>query len=373
MQLISLDQVFKMLQPGVPLPWGVRDAAGQLLLAKGHVVADQVRLTDLLNRGMFVDVDEVKRSASTRESESPKPPAEGFSSRWEALQRKLRLLLRAPGEPDFLKRLREVVEQIASFADGHTDQIIFLIVRHDYSQYDHYAEAHSLHVAALCNMVSRRLGWPDSRRQSLIGAALSMNLTVINLQAQLAGQRGPLSAIQRQDMDAHPLAAADLLRSAGLQDEEWLGAVEQHHECPDGSGYPRHEQAPGDMSQLLRFIDCFTAKHSARAGRPQQPAHQAARDLYAQSAGNPLAAALIKECGIYPPGCYVKLASGETAVVTRRGMTAKAPLVAAILNANGEPLSRPVQRDSAHPTRAITGTVAEKSVMVHVTADQLYG
>lgn len=372
MQLISLDQVFRILKPGVPLPFGVCDAEGRLLLSKGHVVPDQARLTDLLNRGMFVDAEEVKRSVGGRAADASPPPAEKFPTRWEALQRKLGLLLRAPENPDFLPRMCDVAAQVSAFADSCADQIIFLILRHDHSQSGSYAEAHSLHVAALCNLVSRRLGWPDGRRDSLIGAALSMNLAMVHLQAKLAVQRMPPTPQQRKEIEAHPLAAAVLLRAAGLQDEEWLRAVEQHHEGPGGCGYPQQVLAPCDMSQLLRITDMFAAKHSARAGRPQQPAPQAARDLYAQSGGHPLAAALIRECGIYPPGCYVKLASGETAVVTRRGATAKEPLVAAITNAHGEPLSRPVQRDTSLSTRSIVGTVLEKSVMVHVTAEQLY-
>lgn len=368
MQLISLDQVFQLLKPGLPLPWGVRDAEGQLLLAKGHVVADETQLMGLLNRGMFVDAEDIKRSREPRKE----PPTERFSSLWTALQGKLGNLLRAPGDPDFLKHLIEVQQQIANFPERKGDQIIFLIVRHDHSQRDHYGEAHSLQVAALCHLASRRLGWPEDRRQSLIGAALSMNLAVINLQAQLAAQRGTLSAVQRQDMDAHPLASAALLRAAGLQDPEWLRAVEQHHECPDGSGYPLHLKALDDMSQLLRLADRFVAKHSARAGRGPQPAPLAAGSLYSQSGASPLAAALIKELGIYPPGCYVKLISGEIAIVTRRGDKAKEPWVAALSNRNGEPLSQAVSRDTSLSTRTITGTADEKLVKLRVTADQLY-
>ena len=372
MQLISIEQVFKILKPGIPLPFGIRDAKGQLLLAKGLVVPDQTRLFSLLNRGMYVDVEEVKRSSHVLDADAPKPQIEKFSVRWEVLRRKLGILLRSPEEPGFLKRLHEAVMQIAAIPENQNDQIIFLILRHDHSQSERYAESHALHVATLCNLVARRLGWVDSRRLSLIGAALSMNLSMVQLQSKLAGQRAPVSMVQRKDIDAHPLASAALLRSAGLQDEEWLTAVEQHHESPGGSGYPRQVKEPGDMSQLLRFIDSFTAKHSARAGRVQQPAHQAAKALYAQSGGNPLAAALIKECGIYPPGCFVRLASGETAIVTRRGITAKEPLVAVITNPQGEPLSRPVQRDTSVPSRAIIGTTDDKSVKVQVSADQLY-
>jgi len=372
MQLISLDQVFQILKPGVPLPFGVRDAAGRLLLAKGLVLHDQAKLLELLNRGMFVDTEEVKRSAPVRESEAVQRPLERFSSRWDAFLRKLGLLLQAPGDPSFLKQVRELVVQMAGCTDSCTDQMIFLIVRHDYSQTNRYTEVHSLHVAALCHLVSRRLGWSDARRLSLIGAALTMNLGMANLQAKLAGQRTPPTLPQRKEIEAHPLVSVELLRAAGLKDEEWLLAVAQHHECPGGGGYPQQMQEPGEMSQLIRFVDSFTAKHSARAGRAKQPAQQAARELYSQSGGNPLAAALIKECGIYPPGCFVKLASGETAVVTRRGVTAKEPLVAALTNAQGEPMARPVQRDTAQPARAIVATLADKDVTIQVSVDQLY-
>lgn len=370
MQLISLDQVFQILQPGVPLPFGVRDAAGRLLLAKGLVVDDQAKLLELLNRGMFVDTEEVQRGMMAREDERP---VESFSTHWDAMQRKLGLLLQAPGSPSFLPQVRELVAKIANCPDSCTDQMMFLILRHDHRQTHRYPEVHSQHVAVLCHLVSRRLGWPDSRRLSLIGAALTMNLSIASLQAQLAGQRTPPTPVQRQEIDAHPLASVELLRAAGLQDEVWLLAVEQHHECPGGGGYPQHVQEPGELSQLIRFIDSFTARYSPRAGRSKQQAQQAARELYAQSGDNPLAAALLKECGIYPPGSFVRLASGESAVVTRRGMTFKAPLVAALTNAQGEPLARPVQRDTAQPARAIVGALSDAAITVQVSVDQLYG
>lgn len=373
MELISLEQVFQILKPGVPLPFGVRDARGRLLLARGLVVAEQAKLLELLNRGMYVDSDEVPRHTTGAKSYNTTRPVEPFSVRWEAMLRKLGLLLRAPSDPGFLRQIREIAVQLANAPETCTDQIIFLIVRHDYSQTDRYSEAHAMHVAALCNLVGRRLGWGDARRLSLIGAALTMNLGMTTLQAKLASQRVPPTPQQRKEIDAHPLVSAELLRAAGLNDEAWLQAVEQHHECPGGSGYPRRVQEPDEMSQLIRFIDSFTAKHSARAGRTRQPAQQAAKELYAQSGGNPLAAALIKECGIYPPGCFVKLASGETAVVIRRGLTAKEPLVAALTNAQGEPLSRPVQRDTAQAARAIVASLPEKAIHVQVSADQLYG
>lgn len=126
------------------------------------------------------------------------------------------------------------------------------------------------------------------------------------------------------------------------------------------------------MSQIVRFIDNFTAKHSPRASRKPLPAQQAARDLFMQSSGNPLASLLIKELGIYPPGCYVKLASGEIAVVTHRGESAKTPRVAAVTSPNGDVRSQPLRRDTSLPTHAITGTVPSQAVKLRVGAQDLY-
>lgn len=368
MKLLPLEQFSHQLQPGVALPWGVRDASGKLLLARGHVLADAGVLQTLLERGMFVDADEINRN----NTDDPKPKEETFAARWEGLQTRLGTLLRSSTESHFMERVRESVEHISSLADRNTDLLIFLILRHDHTRYAHYGVVHSLHVASLCSLVTRRLNWPDERRESLVGAALTMNLSILDLQGRLAAQSAPLTANQRRDIDHHPEASARLLRAAGLQDPEWLSAVEQHHEQPGSLGYPRKLNEPTEASQLLRFVDCFTAKHSARAGRAQQPAQQAARDLYTQSKANPLAALLIKEFGIYPPGCFVKLASGETAIVTKRGANANTPIVAAITNRNGDALSQPVSRDTSQPANAIAATVPDKSVLVRVNVDKLY-
>lgn len=372
MELISLEQVFKILRPGVPLPFGVRDVRGQLLLAKGHVVLEQAKLLELLNRGMYVDAEEVRHVQTGAKATAVAPPPENFSVRWEGLQRRLGLLLRAAREPELVRRIRETAAQIAALPEHDNDQIIFLIVRHDHTRYELYSESHALHTAALCHLVGRRLGWPEVRRHSLIGAALTMNLSMANLQAKLAGQRAAPSVVQRKDIEAHPLESAAQLRAAGLQDAEWLQAVEQHHEKPDGTGYPRRIADPGETSQVIRWCDIFAAKYSPRIGRAPQPPHLAARNLYEQSAGHPVAAALIKECGVYPPGTFVRLANGELAVVTQRGATPKAPVVAALVNAAGAPLTRPVRRETSAPAHAIQAVVPESQVKVRVSAQQLY-
>ena len=48
-----MRMVADQIQVGKPLPFGVRDDQGQLLLAKGRVVANDSQLQTLLTRGLY--------------------------------------------------------------------------------------------------------------------------------------------------------------------------------------------------------------------------------------------------------------------------------------------------------------------------------
>ena len=72
-----------------------------------------------------------------------------------------------------------------------------------------------------------------------------------------------------------------------------------------------------------------------------------------QEPGHPMIAALVKEFGVYPPGCHVRLASGETAVVLKRGPTITTPVVAAMCDAHGVAYPQPIRRDTARASHAI--------------------
>lgn len=370
MKLVPLSEVSHVLQPGVTLPWGVRDGNGTLLLAKGHVLGDAKALETLLARGVFVDAAE---AAGTPKRVEPPKEEESLHSLWVSLEARLGTVLRTTSDPLFLDRVNEAIGKIILMANGNVDLLIFLIMRHDHSRMANYGVSHSLHAAALSSLLSKRLDWPEAQRRSVVGAALTMNVSMLDLQGRLAIGGVPPTNEERAIISRHSINSAEILRTAGLTDPVWLDAVEQHHEEVGGTGYPYKVEQPTPEARLVRVVDTFTAKHSPRAGRTPQPAQKAARDLYIQSMGDPFVGLLIKEFGIYPPGCYVKLASGEMAIVTHRGATANAPIVAAITNKNGDQLTTPIRRDTALAAHAILSTVPETSVMVRVPVEAIYG
>jgi HD-GYP domain-containing protein (c-di-GMP phosphodiesterase class II) len=370
MQLLKLVQ--NQVRVDEPLPWNIRDASGQLLLAKGFVLHGQPQLEALLDRGVYVDIEEVR--AARRAAEEAAARAPNLFGQWERLLWRLDKLLRhIDQEADFTGDLDQLALDLAKLVDRDADIAIYLAVRQDQKRFPLYGLTHAIHTATICLLLTRRIGWPAERVHALIQAALVMNVSVLELQGRLCAQGVPPTEPQKAVLREHPLRSAAMLRAAGLTDAAILLAVEQHHERVDGSGYPQALTDLDEMAVALGHADVFMAKISPRALRAALPTQQAARELFAQGQGSPVASALIKELGIYPPGDFVKLKSGECAVVVRRGADARTPLAASITNRDGMPTVNTVQRDTARPEFAITGAINDKSLVLRMPPERLYG
>ena len=363
---------------GVPLPWNVRDEQGVLLLSKGHVIASEQQLEQLLTRGAFVDVEEIK--ASSREAAEA---AEGLKAiklppnlfaRWDQTSEALKKLLGIGVRlPDFSDQLHEFACQLCELVDINADVAIYRIVRQDNAKHFYYGYAHSVHTAILCNLMARHLKWADGPMMSLVKAALTMNLSILDLQGQMAGQDGPMKDSQRAAIQKHPSEAVELLQKAGVTEADWLNAVAQHHERPDGSGYPLKSTEIGDLAVALRVADVLMAKISPRALRAALSPQEAIRELYREDKGGPISTAVIKVFGIFPPGDFVKLASGELGIVVERTANARAPIVAAITNTTGQLVPTTLRRDTGAAAYAIVGNVSDKALLKRLPPERLYG
>lgn len=370
MQLLGLVQ--GQVRVGDPLPWNIRDAQGRLLLARGHRIESEAQLAALLERGAAVDIEELRAAAAEAEARKARPPS--LFGQWEQLLWQLDRVLRSvTGEPGFVARLDEVAQRIATLTLRDPDIAIWLTVRQDRQRLSIYALAHAVHCALVGLLAARRLGWEMPRTVTLMRAALTMNIAILELQGHMAAQEGKPNAAQLDQIRAHPQRGAELLRAAGVDDAAWLEAIEQHHERPDGQGYPLGLREVAELPTLLRWIDVFMAKMAPRALRAPLSTQVAARQLFQETGGHPAAAAIIKEFGIYPPGEFVQLKSGELAVVVRRGDNASTPLAASITDRHGRPSVNTVVRDTRQGEFAITGLAAGTTRELRVPPERLYG
>lgn len=373
MQLLQLVQ--SQVRLNEPLPWGVRDADTNLLLAKGYVLTDEDRLLTLLERGMFVDLEEFQAvEAAAGRSAAPPPPPPTLFERWDRLfDRQVQTLQGLDDLSDPAATLNTFTDDLLELIDRDADIAIYHLLRQERRQLFLYGYWHAIHTAILCRLMAEKLLWEPARQRVLVKAALTMNIASADLQGRLAVQEVPITERQRKQLHGHALLAAERLRGFGVADAEWLEAVENHHERADGSGYPRGLRDSSPLAQALRHADVFGAKITARANRPALSLQDAARQLFKEDQGGPFATALIRSLGIYPPGELVKLQSGELAVVVRRGADANKPLVACITDTLGQPVPSTVQRQTADTGYGIAGAVPDKSMVQKLPPERLYG
>lgn len=367
MQTTELRTVRHRIQLGAPLPFNVRSADQTLLLARGQWVDSQDQLDSLFERGALVDLSELV-SARDRVRQAPR---EALPRLWqEGLQRVNSALLHAPHH-GFKGALDDATEPVLALVDRDPDLAIFQVLRQDPHPNVAYGVQRSVNCAVTAFLVAHRLGWAAGDMERVFKVALTSNLSMLELQGELARQRKAPTEAQRQALQSHPHRSRDMLAAAGIADRDWLQAVERHHELEDGSGYPTGTSDVGDIASMVRRADVYTSKLASRSHRDALSADIAGRQMFMEDPGHPMTAALVKEFGVYPPGCHVRLASGETAIVVQRGPTVTTPIVACLTSPQGKLMPTPVRRETDGGKNAVVGVVGQRIVDAEVTADRL--
>ena len=367
MRFSQLSTVKHRVQVGAPLPFNVRDVDRTLLLARGQVVDSHEQMEALFTRGALVDIAELLTPAQT----VLEAPPQALPGLWrDGLDQVSNTLMQGP-EEGFGEALDQATPAVVTLIERDKDLAIFQVMRQEHSALIQYGVNHAMHAAITAFLVARRLRWTDSDIQRLFKVALTMNISMFELQGQLAVQDSVATQEQLEAVRAHPEFSVRMLELSGVDDAEWLRAVAQHHEQPDGSGYPYGVKAVSDIAALVRRADIYTTMLSGRRGRPPISADRASRAMFMNDPDNPMTAALVKEFGVYPPGCFVQLSNGERGVVVRRGPTVVTPVVAAMVDSNGQAYSEPVRRDSALPEYAIVAIVPASDDLTRASAAQL--
>lgn len=362
---------------GAPLPFSVRAADETLLLACGQVIHDEEQLGELFARGALVEAAEL---AAIQQRTAPRStpgvtadtPAAKLPALWEHCTDKVRSALAAV--PEELRRaLGDAGTQLLALIDRAPNVALAQVVREQSAGDAHYGISHSINAATACVAAARHLQWSAEDQRRAFDAALTMNVSMLDMQARLATQVSPLTTGQRNAIQEHPTRSAELLAQAGVDDELWLDAVRQHHEQGDGSGYPSGRFDVCELASLLRFADVYTALMSARSNRPAMTAQQAGRELYQLAGDSPLGQAVIKSFGIFPPGSCVRLASGEMGVVAGNGEKAYHPRVAAMTTTDGAPRLTPVMRNSAHSEHAVVALLPMQAMPMRISQQAVAG
>ncbi len=380
------------LQTEAPLPFGVRDAGGRLLLSAGQSVASPEQLNHLRAQSLFADEDEsnewrrklgaavgvmMRQNAPLKtiaEARAQEGGRESLASadvtvpdQWESLSTLLDAALRdARPTAEFIARLRQVHDRAGKLGQRQVDTSLYHLIHAAGHSTEKYSSHHALLVMLVCEQAAKLLGWTSEAVRSLGCAALSMNVAMAALQDQLAASDTPVTAAMREQIRAHPGQGAQLLRDAGLDDALWVEVVALHHDSDNGQAPLAELPPPRQLARLLRRADIFTAKISRRRSRAPMSPVQAAREACLGAGGVPdeVGGALLRATGLYPPGSFVELANGERGIVVARGRRANLPWVASLVAPTGMALGEPALRDTLEARFAVRSAVPSAQVKV---------
>lgn len=397
MDLIELP--LDKLTLGLSLNCTLRDERGVILLARGHRIESREQLENIKSRKkIFAEIDETEEGVRAMMSGLTKLNHAGgaikdFSKylnvnqsagteekltgnlveRWGAVESKLGgLLASVDTTADFQKKIYLLDKYIQSQTreDSHASQ--FLLFNRAVTHFSGYSVLHALLCATLVNSLAANFQLTDEERRSLVCAALTMNVAMTRLQDALAVQQAPPTAAQRKDIEQHAAAGRQALITAGVTDAMWLDIVAGHHAPLEGpealADWPPLQRA----TKILQMVDRYTAAMSPRKSRTGRTARDSARSVIVQAGAakhDEVGTALIGMLGVCPPGTYVTLANGETAVVMLRGAKAGEPWVASVLNRNNVPISIPRLHDTSREGLKVQSTLVASSVKVNLRMD----
>ncbi|MBI1890607.1 MAG: HD domain-containing protein [Burkholderiales bacterium] len=373
---------------GAPLLWNVYDFDHNLLLRKGKMIDSKEQLEEMADRGLLIEAHFADNLVHTRVSshsavprqEAPAPKPKEIPSAMRlihAANRRLeRLLYGLQTEENAQAHFLEVASVIASAVDINPDVALASILL---NQDDiHYSVRHGVDTAILALSVARAMQKTPEEITPMVAAALTMNVGMLRQLDTFLVKLQPLAESERVFILAHPKASVELLKQAGVDNQEWLAHVMQHHENEDGNGYPngKEVQSLPQTTKILSFADRYCACVSKRQYRRTFiPAAAMREALFA--GGKPrdplIAAYFVRLLTNYPPGTMVKLHNGEIGVVIARAKEDKPIMVQSVVGARGEPLSIPLLRDTSKPNFAVIEAVSREHAVLRFGMHQLFG
>lgn len=358
------------LKVGDPLPFDARDARGILLLRKGHVITSVAQIEKLVTQVKTTVTASPAKVAIGQASPGESPLALALEAR-----RCLQGLLVDPGSADFSGEVLRIGGMVRKACRANADVALASILL---CCDEPYSVRHAVNVAVASYVTGQEMSLDAPTLASTVAAALTMNVGMLELQQELQALRGTLSEELRTQVQSHCEHSVELLRDRGVVDPLWLEIVRDHHERPDGSGYPAHKHA-GDIAvatQLVSLGDIYCARVSSRLYRSAMAPNEALRRLFINEGAmtdEHHAARFIKTLGVYPPGTSVRLRNGSIGVVTHRGAPGRRPKVSSITTQDGLRVSVPIRRSGESEGHSVVAAVDLDELELSVSPESLWG
>ncbi len=222
------------------------------------------------------------------------------------------------GQPD-PAAARTMIDGLAQAVSQNRTALLALATLKDY---DNYTFTHMVNVSILTMGQARALGIDGSLLREFGQAALMHDIGKVKTPLEVLNKPGRLTDEEFVIMRRHVVDGAEILRAT--PDIPTLAPVVafEHHLRLDGTGYPFGVQrsALNLCTMLCSIADVFDAMRSQRKYQAAQPTDRILEVLKHEDGAQfdrNLVRRFVQLVGIYPAGNLVRLATGETAVVTK--------------------------------------------------------
>lgn len=297
----------------------------------------------------------------------PEGEYEDLLGLWSDLESGLSVVLSQPLRvQDFAFKIRQLDSWLQDLVAHDIDAALYLMFQLAGTSTVGYSTSHALVCGTLCHIMALELHLPRGERDSLVRAALTMNIGMTALQDELAGQRERPTPAQQEAIRSHPEESQAMLERLFVADALWLEVVGQHH-ANVADRVPLAAQEPVDrLSRILSTIDRYAAMISPRKSRAGRSATDSVRAIVGQEIDqrDEVSYTLVRSVGLCPPGTFVKLDNGDTAIVLRRSDKANLPLVASLLDQSGNHHAEPSLYQTALGKPRIQSALARGAVSV---------
>lgn len=299
---------------------------------------------------------------------------EDLLAEWADLESGLGIILSYPeSSQQFVQRVQQYDRWMQGLLQRDPDAGLYLLFQLASNSPVGYSASHALVCAVLCHLIAHELFLPVKERDSLVRAALTMNLAMTHMQDVLASQTERPTPVQQEMIRLHPIKSAMMLGSMGVQDENWLEVVGNHHDNQPETGDFRSVAVTVRLARILKTVDRYAAMISPRLSRAGRNATESARAVMASGSDkvDEIGQALMRVVGLCPPGTFVRMDSDELGVVLRRSSKPNMPDVAIVGSASGQLLRSPRLHATARALPRIRSALAASSVRAQLNHYQV--